>query len=69
MATLLAAANVTSERRRTAGLDRGHHATLATIEVAGIGLAVGLAVAAEDIRHLEAGTSQAPAQPGELCSS
>jgi hypothetical protein len=56
---LLAAPNVASERRRTAGLDRRHHATLATIEVAGIGLAIGFTVAAEDIRHLEVGTSHA----------
>jgi hypothetical protein len=56
---LLAAPNVASQRRRAAGLDRPHHATLATIEVAGIGLAIGFTVAAEDIRHLEVGTSHA----------
>jgi hypothetical protein len=50
---------VASERRRTAGLDRSHHATLRTIEVAGIDLAIGRTVAAEDLRHLERGTSHA----------
>ncbi len=54
-----AAPNMASERRRTANLDRRHHATLRTIEVAGIGLAIGLTVAAEDVRHLERGTSHA----------
>jgi hypothetical protein len=43
MPALLAAPNVASERRRAAGLDRGHDAALAAIEVAGIGLAIGLA--------------------------
>src|SRR5262245_60432509 len=51
--------NMSSERRRTAGLNRGHHATLATIEVVGIGLAIGLAVATEHIRHLEGRASHA----------
>jgi hypothetical protein len=55
--TLLAATYVASERRRTAGLNRCHYAVLATIEVAGIGLAIGLTVAAEHIRHLKDGTS------------
>jgi hypothetical protein len=43
----------------TAGLDRPHHAPLATIEVTGIYLAIGLTVAAEHIRHLERGASHA----------
>ena len=59
MPTRAAAPNVASERRRTAGLDRRHHATLRTIEMAGIGLAIDLTVAAEDIRHLEHWTSHA----------
>jgi hypothetical protein len=57
--TRLALADVASERRRTAGLDRPHHAPLATIEVTGIYLAIGLTVAAEHIRHLERGASHA----------
>jgi hypothetical protein len=57
--TLAAAPDVASERRRAAGLDRCHDATLATIEVAGIGLAIGFTVAAEDIRYLKGGTSHA----------
>jgi hypothetical protein len=59
MPTLLAAPNVATEYCRTAGLDRSHHATLATIEVTGIGLAIGFAMAAEDIGHLKLGTSHA----------
>jgi hypothetical protein len=59
MPTLLAAPNVATEGRRAAGLDRRHHPTLATIEVAAIGLAIGLAMAAEDIRHLKGGASHA----------
>jgi hypothetical protein len=59
MPAILAAENVTSQRRRAAGLDRCHDAALATIEVAGISLAIGFAVAAEDFRHLKGGTSHA----------
>src|SRR5262245_27198461 len=59
MPALLAAPNVASERRRAAGLDRAHDAALAAIEVAGIGLAIGLAVAVQDFRHLKGGTSHA----------
>src|SRR5262249_58610951 len=55
----LALPDVSSEYRRTAGSDRSHHATLATIEMAGIGLAIGFTVAAEDIRHLESRASHA----------
>ena len=57
MPALPTAPNVATEGRRAAGLDRRHYAVLATIEVAGIGLAIGLAVAAEDIRHLQGGAS------------
>lgn len=59
MPALLAAPNVASERRRAAGLDRGHDATLAAIEVTGIGFTIGRSVAAEDIRHLKGGASHA----------
>src|SRR5262249_37518012 len=55
----LALQNVASQRRSTADLNRRHHATLAAIEVAGIGLAISRTVAAEDIRHLEGGTRHA----------
>jgi hypothetical protein len=57
--TLLAATYVAPEDRCAAGLNRCHHPTLATIEVAGIGLAIGLAVVTEDFRHLKGGTSHA----------
>ena len=53
MPTLLAATYVAPENRCAAGLDRCHHPTLATIEVAGVGLAIDLTMAAEDICHLE----------------
>jgi hypothetical protein len=56
---LATARDVPTQCSRSAGLDRCHHAQLATIEVAGIGLAVGLAVAAENIRHLEVRTPHA----------
>src|SRR5215467_7131726 len=56
---LLALVNVSSQRRRTTGLDRRHYPTLATIEVAGVGLAIGRTVAAEHIRHLQSGASHA----------
>ena len=52
MPTLPAAKYVPPEGRRAARFNRCHDATLATIEVAGIGLAVGFAVAAEDIYRL-----------------
>jgi hypothetical protein len=47
------AMNMPTQSSRSARLDRCHNAKLATIEMAGIGLAVGFAVVAEDIRHLE----------------
>src|SRR5262249_49314794 len=70
MPTLLAATYVAPEDRRAAAppppRHRGgqgpvprHTPTLATIEVAGVGLAIGLAVAAEDICHLEGRASHA----------
>ncbi len=42
-----------AQRRRPAQLDRAHHATLDPAEMAVMGLAIGIAVAAEDIRHLQ----------------
>jgi cytochrome c oxidase assembly protein Cox11 len=41
-----------TQSSRSASFNRCHNAKLATIEVAGIGLAVGFAVAAEDIYRL-----------------
>ena len=46
------APDVPSQRRRTAGLDRRHDATLAAIEMAGIGLTISLTMTAEDIYRL-----------------
>ena len=56
MPALLALPDITSQRRRTARLDGCHHAALAAIEMAGIGLAIRFTMAAEDIRHLEGRT-------------
>jgi hypothetical protein len=56
MPALLALPDITSQRRRTARLNGCHHAALAAIEVAGIGLAIRFTMAAEDIRHLEGRT-------------
>src|SRR5262245_10246210 len=64
----LALPDVAPERRRTAGLDRPHHAPLATIEVTGIGLAIGLTVAAAHIRHLQRGASHARCVSPGKCS-
>src|SRR5208282_3702872 len=56
MRALATAMDMATQSSRSASLDRCHDAKLATIEMAGIGLAVGFAVASEDIRHLELGT-------------
>jgi hypothetical protein len=53
MSALTTALDMATNSGCAAGLDRCHHAQLTTIEVTGIGAAVGLAVAAEDIRHFE----------------
>jgi hypothetical protein len=52
---LRAAFNVTSERRRAARLDRCHDAPIRATEMTGMGHPIGLAMAAEDVRHLERG--------------
>ena len=53
-AALGAALDMAAERRGPARLDRTHDAALGAAEVAGMRLAIGLAVAAEDVRHLQA---------------
>src|SRR4051794_18303101 len=50
-----AALDMAAERRGATRLDRAHDAPFGAAEVAGMRLAVRLAVAAEDIRHLERG--------------
>ena len=50
---VLAALDMTAERRGAADLDRRHDAQLAEAHMAGVGGTPGLAVAAEDIRHLQ----------------
>jgi hypothetical protein len=42
-----------AQRRRTAGFDRCHHATLGAAEMVAVGLPVFRAVAVENIRHLQ----------------
>jgi hypothetical protein len=50
---ILAALDMTAERSRPANLDRRHDAPLGKADVGGIGRAPRLAVAAEDVRHLQ----------------
>ena len=59
---------MTAQRRRAAGFDRRHDAALALAQMAGMGLTVSGAVAAEHLRHLE-GAAHAGAQPGGTTSS
>src|SRR3954470_8288309 len=52
---LRAALDMAAERRGAACLDRTHDAPFGAAEMAGVPLTVRLAVAAEDVRHLERG--------------
>src|SRR5271167_4168389 len=52
-AAILALLGMPAERRGPAELDRAHHPTLDPAKVTGVSQAIGLAVAAEDIRHLQ----------------
>src|SRR5436853_7623398 len=56
---VLAARDMTAERRRAAVLDRRHHLELAEADMAGIGPAPRRAVAAEDVRDLQRWTRHA----------
>ena len=53
MRTVLAALDVTAERRRAAALDRRHDLQLAEADVTGVGSTPRRSVAAEDIRDLQ----------------
>src|SRR5258706_8376884 len=55
---VLAARDVPAERCRAAVLDRRHHLELAEADMASVGLAPRLAMAAEDIRNLQLWTCQ-----------
>src|SRR5713101_9735799 len=55
---VLAARDMAAERCRAAVLDRRHHLELAEADMAGVGLAPRLAMAAEDIRNLQLWTCQ-----------
>jgi hypothetical protein len=50
---ILALFGMPAERRGPAELDCAHHPTLDPAEVPSVSQAIGLAVAAEDIRHLQ----------------
>ena len=45
--------DMAAQGRRPAQFDGAHHPPLDTSEMAGPSLAIGIAVAAEDIRHLQ----------------
>ena len=51
-----------------AQLDRAHHAALDASEMAVMGLPIRLAMAAEDIRHLQSRRHGGPDQPGGTTS-
>lgn len=53
--TFRAALDMTAEPGRAACLDRAHDASFDAAEMAGMRLSVRLAVAAEDVRHLQCG--------------
>ena len=50
-----AALDMAAERRGSARLDRTHDAALCPAKMTGVGLAISLTVAAEDVRHLQSG--------------
>src|SRR5207248_9789415 len=54
-AAFRAALDMAAERHRAARLDRPHDAPFGATEMAGMHLAIGLAVPTEDVRHLEGG--------------
>jgi hypothetical protein len=53
LAAIVAPFDMSSQRRRSAALDRRHDLQLAEADVPGVGLTPRRAVAAEDIRHLD----------------
>ena len=59
---MIALLNVTTERRRSAELDRAHDAMLRRGQQSAMMLTIGLTVAAEHIRHFQA-------EAGHLCES
>ena len=56
--------DMAAQRRRPARLDGAHDATLPAGQVAGVFGAIGGAVAAEDVRHLQRGSHARPDQLG-----
>ena len=58
--------DMTAQRRRAASLDGPHHPPLTPAQMAGMGLPVGSAMAAQHIRHLQA--EHAPTQAGGITS-
>lgn len=67
-AAFRAALDVTAEPSGTARLDGAHDAALGAAEAAGMRLAISLAVAAEDVRHLQHGHGCRAAQAGGVPS-
>ena len=69
MAAVGAAADMPAECGSAAGFDRAHHPALVAVEVLAARGAERGAVAAEDVRHLEAASHDAPPQAGGTTSS
>ena len=59
---VLAARDVSAERRRAAALDGAHHLQLGKAHVAAVGLTPGGPVVAEDVRDLQSGTGHTAAR-------
>ena len=65
MRAVLAAFDVTAQRRRSTALDRRHDLQLAEAHVAGMGRTPSRPAVAEDVRHLDRGAvTTAARQPG-----
>ena len=60
MTALIALLDVTAKRGSSAALDRGHDATLCRAQRGAMPLAVGVAVAAEHVRHFRPGPGHRP---------
>ena len=55
MAARVASLDMAAQGRRAADFDGAHHPQLGAAERAGVGLPVGNAVVADDVRHLQFG--------------
>ena len=68
-AAIGAGLGVAAQRRRPAQLDGAHHPPLDAAQVTVMRAAIGIAVAAEDIRHFQTGRHGAAGQAGGTTSS